>query len=88
MRTRLAMMNCKGPHTTPWMSPQGGESGVRVLHLVEGEVVTVEEEDGTLTLVSSPSEFPFQPSSRFRFKKDYSEGVIPSPTLVEVLYNG
>lgn len=87
MRTRLAMLACKGPHTTPWMAPQGGESAVRVLHLVEGEVVLVEEDGGTLIQVSSPGEYPFQPASRFRFQKVREEETLPSPTLVEVLYN-
>lgn len=87
MRTRLAMMSCKGPYTTPWMATEGGESGLRIIFLMEGEHVTVE--DGAEThRFDSPGEFPFHPSGpRIRFSKERLPGVEGSPTLVEVLYN-
>lgn len=85
MRTRLAMLACVGPHTTPWMLPQGGESHVRIMNLMDGERIVVESESSVEAVHDSPGTFIFQPASRFRFRKerDITEG---SPTLVEVLY--
>lgn len=87
MRTRLAMMQCTGPHTTPWMIPQGDESRVRIMHIVQGEEVVVEE-DGVEPKVShtAPGEYHFQPASRFRFVKNRQPDVSGSPTMIEVLY--
>lgn len=86
MRTRLGMMSCKGPHTTPWMAPQGGETSVRVIHLLEGERIVIECELESERTLAIPGEYPFTPSKRFRFRKERDEDVEGSPTMVEVIY--
>lgn len=86
---RLVMMSCKGPHTTPWMLPQGGERIVRILHLLAGEHVVIEQADQFSELVySDPGEYIFVPESRFRVRKELDAEVVGSPTIVEVLYDG
>lgn len=88
MRTRLGMMSCKGPHTTPWMNPDGEETSVRVLHMVEGERVVAEIADESSVAFERPGTYPFHPSHRFRFIKERKQHVEGSPTMVEVIYNG
>ena len=89
MRSRLAMVSCKGPHTTPWMLPQGGECRLRILHMMDGEkVVLLEEGVAGEKVYNSVGEFPFHPEGKFCFAKHRDAEVLGSPTIVEVLYNG
>ena len=79
------MVACEGPHVTPWMNVQGGESRVRILYLGEGESITVKDEVSEQTY-TEPGEFPFSPVGKFCVRKDRSDEVRPFPTMVEVLY--
>jgi len=89
MRTRVAMVACRGPHTTPWMNPQGGETGVRILHLEPGgEVVLIEDGSANEVAYSEVGEYPFRPKARFQIRKTPPTGEKGFPTLVEVLYDG
>lgn len=83
MRNRLVLIGCFGPHETPWMTVQGGECRIRILHLGEGELITIEDAVQQHTFDSS-GEFPFAPSQRFKVRK--SDGTFP--TTVEVISNG
>ena len=69
------------------MLRQGGESRIRILHLVEGERIVLDIEGmDERPIFDSVGEFPFRPDGPFRLSKerDIPEG---SPTLVEVLYD-
>lgn len=88
MRSRLVMMSCVGPYTTPWMSLEGGEAKLRVLFLMPGEEVVLEQDGGSREAFQSAGEYPFRPGDKYRLHKIRPSDVQGAPTLVEVLFNG
>lgn len=93
MATRVALVACSESTEGPWTLAKGNESGIKIVHLLEGERVSLEVKvDGIYGVATfdQPGSFPL-PWSRFdkyRIVKEVDSGVRGSPTTVEVILNG
>jgi len=84
------MLNCKEMADGPWIPAKGNEVGVKIVHLMEGELVRLETKfEGSTEYYefTAPGQFPFPSNSveKYQITKHVKEGVDPSPTRVEVL---
>jgi len=93
MKTRVALVAAKSSVEGVWCSSKGNESGVRIIHLVQGEHVRVDIAVGELqdsALFCQPGVYPlpWKRFERYRVAKQVDDGVDPSPTTVEMVLNG
>lgn len=88
MRTRLALVACRGATKGPWLRARGNETGVRIQALGQGErIVLVEERSGDLnrTEFNTAGTFPLNKGwNRLRFDKQVNGGIC-EPTQVELI---
>lgn len=92
MRSRVAMVGCKEMPEGPWTLAKGNEARLKIVHLMEGELVRLELvflDCSESYEFRSPGEFPFPTNGsvlqKYQLSKHIDEGVDPSPTRVEVL---
>ena len=87
----MALVACKEARPGPWMLPRGTEEAVKVSRLNEGEGVRLEVATHLLTrefpLKSGLNPIDVKDCVRYRVVK-HLESDDPSPTTVEVLFNG
>lgn len=93
MATRVALVACMNAAEGPWTLAKGNETGVKIVHLVDGERVGVEMKIGDLSdthFFGLPGTFPlpWKRMERYRVIKQVDDGVRPSPTTVEIVLNG
>ena len=93
MATRMALVACDTTTEGPWTLAKGNEKGIKIIHMVEGERVSLEVEvDGVSNIVTfdQPGSFPLQLDifSRYRVLKQVDDAVRGSPTTVEIILNG
>ena len=93
MATRVALVACSESTEGPWTLAKGNESGIKIIHLVEGEHVELHMEIGEVkdhSVFLSPGVFPlpWRRMDRYRVCKHVKDGVSPSPTTVEIVLNG
>lgn len=91
---RLAMVACLDAVEGPWTFAKGNESGIEIVHLLEGERIRMDlDYEGALAHLEfeTPGAFPLVVAAgfrRYRVCKLSDEGVPKSPTTVKVKLNG
>ena len=87
------MVGCKEMPEGPWTLAKGNEVGLKIVYLMEGELVRLElvfsESSCETHEFNQPGEYPFPVNGsvlqKYQINKHVNEGVEPSPTRVEVL---
>jgi hypothetical protein len=93
MATRVALVACSETTEGPWTLAKGNESGIKIVHLCEGERVRLEVDvagtSSTKTFDQSGS-YPLQIDifNKYRVIKEVDPEVRGSPTTVEIILNG
>lgn len=93
MATRLALVACSESTEGPWTLAKGNERGIKIVHLVEGERVSLEVKIDSVYGVAffdQPGSFPlpWERIDKYRVSKEVSLNVRGSPTTVEIILNG
>lgn len=92
-KARLALVHCKVATEGPWSRCRGNEVGLRITNLSKGERIrlVVDAERPTSLAFNQAGAFPTDVISkgrRYKVCKEADDGVVPSPTIVEVVLNG
>jgi hypothetical protein len=89
---RLALVAALDAIEGPWTQAKGNESGIEIVHLMQGEHIRVDLESERLAHLEfdSPGVFPFSTRgySRYRVCKIAEPEAMKSPTIVKVKLNG
>lgn len=90
-RTRVALVACMSATEGPWTLAKGNESGIEIIHLLEGERIRLDievEKSLTSLFFAEPGSYPvgFMDAERYRVSKELGDEVDrPAPTIVRIL---